>query len=81
MAQTSQGHRAGSLWRRYRTPLTAVLLAIVASSADAKVVNKTVEYEQDGVTLEGYLAWDDAAEGPRPGATRARPAPACRWRP
>lgn len=28
---------------------------------------RLVEYEHDGVELEGYMAWDDAAAGPRPG--------------
>ena len=32
-------------------------------AADAKVVSKIVEYDHEGVTLEGYLAWDDAFEG------------------
>ena len=41
--------------------------ALGAPAADAKIVKKTVEYEHDGVVLEGYLAWDDAVDGPRPG--------------
>jgi dienelactone hydrolase len=38
-----------------------------AGQADAAVRTKVVEYKQGGAVLEGYLAWDDAAEGPRPG--------------
>lgn len=50
---------------------TMVMLAALGllgfGSAGAEVVNKVVTYEHDGVVLEGYLAWDDAVEGPRPG--------------
>ncbi|MEM8659397.1 MAG: dienelactone hydrolase family protein [Pseudomonadota bacterium] len=31
------------------------------------VQTRLVEYTHDDVVLEGYLAWDDAASGPRPG--------------
>lgn len=31
------------------------------------IQTRNVEYEHDGVVLEGRLAWDDAAAGPRPG--------------
>ena len=43
------------------------VLAWGASTVEAKVVNKNVTYEHEGVVLEGYLAWDDSVEGPRPG--------------
>jgi dienelactone hydrolase len=42
-------------------------LALGALNVEAKVVNKTVTYEHDGVVLEGYLAWNDAVKGARPG--------------
>lgn len=44
----------------------AVVVALTAA-ADAKVVTETATYEHDGVALEGFLAWDDAVEGARPG--------------
>lgn len=48
--------------------IPAVLCALLlAGAAEAKIRHETVEYEQDGVTLEGYLAWDDTIEGARPG--------------
>ncbi len=31
------------------------------------IQSKTVAYSHNGTTLEGYLAWDDAQPGPRPG--------------
>ena len=41
--------------------------ALAAMGAEAKVVTRTVAYEQDGQKLQGYLAYDDAKAGPRPG--------------
>lgn len=37
------------------------------AGALAAVVHETVLYEHQGTVLEGYLAWDDAHQGPRPG--------------
>ena len=31
------------------------------------IQTRTVEYTHQDVLLEGYMAWDDALEGPRPG--------------
>ncbi|NNJ24804.1 dienelactone hydrolase family protein [Alienimonas chondri] len=46
----------------------AVGLAIVApSAANAEVQTESVEYQHDGVTYRGYVAYDDAIEGRRPG--------------
>jgi dienelactone hydrolase len=42
-----------------------LLLATTASSA--AVQTKTIDYEHNGATLQGFFAWDDAAEGKRPG--------------
>lgn len=50
-----------------------IVLGMVAATAlasglvRAEVRGQTVEYQQDGTTLEGYLAWDDAVQGKRPG--------------
>jgi dienelactone hydrolase len=43
------------------------LLAAFAGAAQAKVVTKAVEYTEGGATLEGYLAYDDAKAGTKPG--------------
>jgi dienelactone hydrolase len=43
------------------------LAALVAVAAVAEVKTKTVEYRDGEVVLEGFLAWDDAVKGPRPG--------------
>jgi dienelactone hydrolase len=45
--------------------LTVVLTAF--SQADAAVQTKEVEYTHDGQKLKGFFAWDDAAQGKRPG--------------
>jgi len=42
-------------------------VAAGVTSADAKLVTKTVEYQQGDTTLEGYLAYDDSFTGRRPG--------------
>jgi len=39
----------------------------VATVARAEVRTKVVEYKQGDTTLEGFLAWDDAVAGKRPG--------------
>src|SRR5271165_5503661 len=46
--------------------LTALLLTFTAS-VHAAVQTKTIEYKQGDQVLEGFLAWDDAVAGPRPG--------------
>lgn len=40
---------------------------LFAASAHAKVVGKTVEYKYANMTMKGYLAYDDAKKGARPG--------------
>jgi dienelactone hydrolase len=34
---------------------------------DMAIQTRTIEYTHEGVLLEGFLAWDDAHSGPRPG--------------
>ncbi|MBU2500995.1 dienelactone hydrolase family protein [bacterium] len=48
-------------------PILAVALTLSQGTAAAAIAHKTVTFEHDGVVLEGYLAWDDALDGPRPG--------------
>ena len=46
---------------------TAVLAVLaIASAASAEVKTKAVPYNHGDAALEGYLAWDDSLEGPRP---------------
>ncbi len=47
--------------------LAAFALATVPAPASAKVQTKTVDYTYGGVTMKGFLAWDDAVQGKRPG--------------
>ena len=42
-------------------------LSSVPSGLQAAVVGKTVSYEAGGIVMQGYLAWDDAVDGKRPG--------------
>jgi len=39
----------------------------LVTGAQAKLVTQAVDYQQDGTVLEGYLAYDDAVKGKRPG--------------
>lgn len=41
--------------------------ALFALAAQAKIVTKTVEYPYQGMTMKGYLAYDDAKKGAMPG--------------
>lgn len=50
-----------------RIPLLLLTFLLIGSTAFAEVKTKAVTYEQGGTTLEGFLAWDDAQQGNRPG--------------
>jgi dienelactone hydrolase len=45
----------------------AGLMTFGATAGRAAVVHRAVDYTHDGVALEGYLAYDDAVQGKRPG--------------
>jgi dienelactone hydrolase len=45
---------------------TLLLSLMAAASASAALVEKSVEYQLDGVTLEGFHVYDDATAGKRP---------------
>jgi dienelactone hydrolase len=47
--------------------LLVVLAVAGAISVQAKIVTKTIEYKQGDTALEGFLAYDDALSGKRPG--------------
>jgi dienelactone hydrolase len=47
--------------------LIPLLVLCAAFHSEAAVVGEPVEYTAGDVTLKGYLAYDDAADGPRPG--------------
>jgi dienelactone hydrolase len=51
-----------------RTRFIAALAACaLGTSAAAEVQTKEIEYREGDTTLQGFLAWDDAAKGKRPG--------------
>jgi dienelactone hydrolase len=47
--------------------LSIVLFCIGTSAALATVQGKEVNYSADGTTLKGWIAYDDAVKGKRPG--------------
>ena len=46
--------------------VTATLLTL-GSAASAAVKSRELEYKQGDTVLQGFVAWDDAAKGRRPG--------------
>ena len=51
----------------YAVLLSLLCLLISPHMVWAKVQTKTIPYQDGDVALEGFLAWDDAVQGPRPG--------------
>jgi dienelactone hydrolase len=47
--------------------LLALAMVMIAQTAQARLITKTVEYRQGDTPLEGYLAYDDSIKGKRPG--------------
>jgi dienelactone hydrolase len=45
----------------------ALTVLALAGTAETKLITETVEYRQGDTVLEGYLAYDDATVGTRPG--------------
>ncbi len=53
--------------QRTKLFLFVLLQIAVTGQLHAALQTRTVEYKQGDQVLEGYLAWDDAVSGPRPG--------------
>lgn len=47
--------------------LLVMLCSLWGVTAEAAVQGREVSYQAEGVTLKGYIAWDDALKGKRPG--------------
>ena len=47
--------------------LMLILSLVLGGTASAKVVSQQVDYRQNDTKLQGYLAYDDAVKGKRPG--------------
>src|SRR5262249_20858571 len=45
----------------------SAMLLVLAAVASAAVKTRVVDYSQGDTQLQGYMAWDDAAQGRRPG--------------
>lgn len=50
-----------------KTPTTAWIALACALTVRAGIHTETIEYKHGDTTLEGFLAYDDAIKGPRPG--------------
>jgi len=51
----------------FRQAFAAALAALLALPAFAKVVTRDISYQADSKSMKGYLAYDDARSGARPG--------------
>lgn len=47
--------------------LSCLLLMLMTSGVGAEIRTETLTYAVDGTSMTGYLAYDDAVSGPRPG--------------
>jgi len=47
--------------------IMAFAILLIAVPAQAKLVTRTISYQDNGTSLSGYLAYDDAVSGKRPG--------------
>jgi dienelactone hydrolase len=56
-----------SMKRHYLTLLFALFALGTVSPAWTEVKTKTIDYRDGDTELQGYLAWDDAVQGKRPG--------------
>ncbi len=59
--------RRGATGVTRQLAVAAVLVTVAASSAAGAVKTREITYSQDGTTLKGMMAWDDAKAGKRPG--------------
>src|SRR5881628_3362823 len=56
------------MFLRYGLALVVAWLALAPQAPNgARIQTKEVEYRQGGTLLKGFIAWDDAAQGKRPG--------------
>jgi dienelactone hydrolase len=53
--------------RRLHSAAMVIALVASASAASAEVKTKVVDYTVGGTALQGFIAWDDASAGKRPG--------------
>ena len=44
-----------------------MLVAVTAGTVEAKVQTKLIDYKQGDTVLQGFMAWNDAQQGLRPG--------------
>jgi dienelactone hydrolase len=49
-----------------RFVLIALVVMVLGTTVQAKVLKKAVSYHHEGLELEGYLAYDDSIDGRRP---------------
>lgn len=50
-----------------RKAITMLLLSLMSYPAASQIVGEDIQYQADGITMRGYLSYDDSIDGPRPG--------------
>lgn len=53
--------------RLTRSAIAGILFTVASTQTGAAMQTETIEYQIDDQTFTGYLAWDDAIQGERPG--------------
>jgi dienelactone hydrolase len=61
-----QYHKGENMMRIFGLMVMFIFVSLT-SQAYSKVVGETVEYKANGTSLKGYIAYDDAIKGKRPG--------------
>lgn len=51
----------------FRIAIVSLFALLLAAPAFGEIKSKQVPYTHDGVELQGFMVWDDAKEGKRPG--------------
>src|SRR6516165_6820721 len=50
-----------------RTVASVIGVLMIVASAHAGIQTKTITYKHGDLDCQGFLAWDDSVQGPRPG--------------
>src|SRR4051812_49043491 len=66
-SDSSKSWQDARMTLNYRMVVASLVLLALPAAGWAKVKSQLVEYKQGDAVLEGYLAYDDAAAGKRPG--------------
>lgn len=55
------------MYNRFLQPIFCAIMLLTTTMTHAAIKTQPIDYQQGGVTFQGYLAYDDAIQGKRPG--------------